>query len=325
MLKTVVGPFEFHKTFVQRGIGLTRPNDFTKCCLRLKLKSFAQKSSEEKLENSLAYDLHRDIEVTIGLGERYFDCALDLCLQTMVAGETSIYRIMKVSSMLETVVKDDGQLTTTQKKTLPGSNIKHSDDYISNKSSNETVDDTDSNLGKCKDVLEAIDTNCKSSDCKVDETVTNSSTAAIENSSECNISTDNYIINAVHERDGSAQETVAQDKLDNSAKVTKDKLDNSAESGHSSCFSSYLVIDVTLLSFSPASDAHHLLAEEQLDRAAGLKDIGVRCFKRSDLPTAFYKFSRSLRYLLLCSFDETETQRFDTWNLLRLLTKQIAL
>lgn len=59
-----------------------------------------------------------------------------------------------------------------------------------------------------------------------------------------------------------------------------------------------LVLEVTLVAFVQSEDVFRLGPEAKLARAVQLKTTGMECFQGKSLEVAFYKFSRSLKYLL---------------------------
>ena len=70
-----------------------------------------------------------------------------------------------------------------------------------------------------------------------------------------------------------------------------------------------LELNITLLSFEQYVEVHKLSVPEKIARASILKELGAAAFKSGDTVVAFYKFSRSLKYLTcaVCSEISSET------------------
>jgi tetratricopeptide (TPR) repeat protein len=65
------------------------------------------------------------------------------------------------------------------------------------------------------------------------------------------------------------------------------------------------LLDLELVSFERAADIHSLSPSEKIVRALKLKDIGTAAFRSLDIQAAFYKFSRSLKYLACAAYDHS--------------------
>ena len=167
--------FPFKKSVITKnGLGRQLPNEFSNCKIRLHSKSPVSKSI-------VGYELNSDIEVTIGLGKTSVACTIDLCLQTMTGGETSVFII------------------------------------------------------------------------------------------PC----------------------------------------NSGPSLESSSCISQIDIEITLVSFSSSEEVFQLTLNDKMNRAHLLKDIGVELYSSSNYEVSFYKFSRSLKYLLCIQDYEFENSESD--------------
>lgn len=59
-----------------------------------------------------------------------------------------------------------------------------------------------------------------------------------------------------------------------------------------------LLLEVTLVAIERSEDVFRLGPEAKLARAVQLKTSGMDCFQEKNLEVAFYKFSRSLKYLM---------------------------
>jgi len=81
-------------------------------------------------------------------------------------------------------------------------------------------------------------------------------------------------------------------------------LETKCISARSAAADDFVTLEVTLLSFSAATDLCNISYEEKLKHAVTLKTLGMSAYSADNLSAAFHKFSRSLKYFTCATVDD---------------------
>lgn len=312
-----VVPFLIHKTPVKISSKGRRPNDFSTCSVVLFVKKLNPVYSMEVIK----YKLGEETEMTVGLGSTHFSCAIDVCVLSMIEGETSRFVIAgppqhdcKKANRRENTAPTKLESDCSRLRNIPigeGATVTD-DDLIKNdnlavlpsaapsEGYSLGVDDankisfgshagSDSGLSK--------EGNVTLRERPVNDAALYEDRGNVECNTTCNL-------NSVTDQMKSVEPVnLINDTACNDTHIsTEQTFDNRVVLPANLCSSSEtdecLDIEITLVSLTLATDAQCLTVKDLLSRASIQKDIGVACFKQREITAAFHKFGRALKYLV---------------------------